>query len=99
MWDSFSIRQDLCELRWTAPFGQHMNCCWHYIANTRHHSHAVEVSNLASSHSNITSRHVSLWANVSGQLKHEALTEPHNLVVRLAVGVKVTATLRKCEAR
>jgi len=51
------------------------------------------VTDLATSDTNVTSRHISLSTNVLVQLAHETIAEAANLAVRLALRVKVRAAL------
>mmetsp|Transcript_21875 Transcript_21875/g.43013 ORF Transcript_21875/g.43013 Transcript_21875/m.43013 type:complete len:438 (-) Transcript_21875:218-1531(-) len=54
--------------------------------------HTIEVSNLATTDTNITGRDISVGANVAVQLSHKCLAESHHLVVALTLWVKVRAT-------
>jgi len=51
------------------------------------------VTDLTASDTNVTSRHISLGANVLVQLAHETVAEAADLAVGLALGVEVGATL------
>ena len=51
------------------------------------------VTDLTASDTNVTSRHISLRANVLVQLAHETVAEAADLAVRLALGVKVGTAL------
>ena len=51
------------------------------------------VTDLTTSNTNITRRHIGLSTNVLVQLAHESVAETANLAVRLALGVEVRATL------
>ena len=54
---------------------------------------AKQVADLTAANANITGGHVGVGADVAVQLGHKALAEAHDLGVRLAVGVKVSAAL------
>ena len=52
---------------------------------------AKQVADLTAANADITGGHVGVGADVAVQLGHKALAETHDLGVRLAVGVKVSA--------
>ena len=52
-----------------------------------------KVTNLATSNTNVTSRHIGISANVLVELPHEGNAELADLVVGLALGVEVGTTL------
>ena len=52
---------------------------------------AEQVADLTAANANITGGHVGVGADVAVQLGHKALAETHDLGIRLAVGVKVSA--------
>ena len=54
---------------------------------------AEQIADLTAANANITGGHVGVGADVAVQLGHKALAETHDLGIRLAVGVKVSAAL------
>ena len=54
---------------------------------------AKHVPNLASSHADVTRRHVGVGTDVARELRHEALAEAHHLVVAFPFGVKIRPAL------
>ena len=60
---------------------------------------AEEIADLPCTHADITGGHIGKLANVTVQLRHKALAEAHDLGVRLALGVKVTAALTAADGQ
>ena len=54
---------------------------------------AEEVADLAGAHADVAGGHVGVFADVAGQLGHEALAEAHDFAVALVAGVEVGAAL------
>ena len=54
---------------------------------------AEEVADLAAADADVTGGHVAVLADVTGELGHERLAEPHDLGVGAALGVEVAAAL------
>ena len=54
---------------------------------------AKQVADLAAADADVTGGHIGIRADMAVQLGHKALAEAHDLGVRLAVGVKVSAAL------
>ena len=50
---------------------------------------AKHKTDLAATHSDVTSRNVSVGSNVTLEFGHEALAEPHHFVVTLPLGIKI----------
>ena len=58
-----------------------------------------EVTNLPPPHADVARRHVRVRADVAIQLAHEALAEPHDLVVALALGVEIRSPLATADGK
>ena len=60
---------------------------------------AVQVANFTSAYTDIAGRNVNVCTDVTVQLIHEALAEGHDLTVRFALGVKVSAALAAADGK
>lgn len=54
---------------------------------------AVQVANLSSTNANIACRNVRAWTEVATELRHEGLAEAAHFRIRLALWIKVGASL------
>ena len=52
-----------------------------------------EITDFATTHTNIPSRHISIGSNMAVQLSYEGLAESHHFIVTLSLGIKVRTTL------
>ena len=55
--------------------------------------HTIKEANLTATNTNVTSRNILVGTDVVTELKHEGLTETHDLGIALTNGVEVRATL------
>lgn len=56
---------------------------------------AIHEANFTPAYADVSCWHIRVCSNVPVQLSHETLTEPHHFRIRLALGIKVSATLRE----
>ena len=60
---------------------------------------AEEIADLTAADADIARRHIDVRADVAVELRHEALAEMHDLVVRLAVRIEVRTALRAADGQ
>ena len=54
---------------------------------------SIHVADFPPAHANVTGGNVGVFADMAIELGHEALAEPHDFAVALALGIEVAATL------